>query len=157
MEEVKCSGCKWFLQNSFCGSPKNIGLDSDCYEPEEKYYAATKIDRIRKEIDEYTNSKTKEEIEEEVNETESVFDQLHNYLENATQEQLDKDWEELKQYNEVGPDVVDFVEQNAYKAGYDAAMEEFKLFLYKCNFCSTSYHVYNLIEEKLKELEKDEK
>lgn len=124
---------------------------------EEKSVATTKIDCIIKEFDGYINSKSKEEIEEEINETESVFDQLHNYLENATQEQLDKDWEELKQYNEVGPEVVDLVEQTAYKAGYDAAMAEFKLFLCKCSFCSTSYHVYSLIEEKLKELEDYEK
>ena len=94
----KCSGCKWFncinvngVNHGFCRSKRNMGLDSDCYEPEEKSVATTKIDYIRQEINGYINSKTKEEIEEEVNETESMFDQLHKYLENATQEELDAD------------------------------------------------------------------
>lgn len=79
MEGVKCSGCKWFNclnvnddSYGFCRSKRNIGLDSDCYEPEEKSVATTKIDYIRQEINDYVNSKTKEEIEEEINEIESV-------------------------------------------------------------------------------------
>lgn len=47
-----------------------------------------------------------EKPKEEIN-SESVLDELRKYLETATQEQLDKDWEELKQYNEFGPEIVE--------------------------------------------------
>lgn len=117
MEESKCLGCKWFNCTNvngdnygFCRSKRNIGLDADCYESEESSNASSKIEAVKQEINDYVNSKSKEEIETEVNETESVFEKLQKYLENATQEQLDKDWEELKQYNEVGPVIVDSCE-----------------------------------------------
>lgn len=116
MKGLKCSGCKgckWLLPNSFCGYPNNTKISNDCYESEENSNASSKIEAVKQEINDYVNSKSKEEIETEVNETESVFEKLQKYLENATQEQLDKDWEELKQYNEVGPVIIDSCE-----AGY---------------------------------------
>lgn len=30
---------------------------------------------------------------------------LEEYFKNTPKEQLDKDWEELKKYNEIGPDI----------------------------------------------------
>ena len=35
----------------------------------------------------------------------NVKEQLKDYFSNTPQEQLDKDWEELKHLNEIGPDV----------------------------------------------------
>lgn len=38
-----------------------------------------------------------------------LFEQLKEYFETTPKEQLDKDWEELKHWNEIGPDVTEFV------------------------------------------------
>lgn len=34
---------------------------------------------------------------------------LEEYFRNNPKEQLDKDWEELKKYNEIGPDVDEYL------------------------------------------------
>ena len=34
---------------------------------------------------------------------------LEEYFRNTPKEQLDKDWEELKKYNEIGPDVDEYI------------------------------------------------
>ena len=34
---------------------------------------------------------------------------LDEYFRNTPKEQLDKDWEELKKYNEIGPDVDEYI------------------------------------------------
>ena len=38
-----------------------------------------------------------------------VFESLKNYFENTPNEQIEKDWEELKKYNEIGPDIEEFL------------------------------------------------
>lgn len=38
-----------------------------------------------------------------------VFKSLKNYFENTPSEQIEKDWEELKKYNEIGPDIEEFL------------------------------------------------
>ena len=38
----------------------------------------------------------------------NVKEQLKDYFSNTPQEQLDKDWEELKHWNEIGPDVFEW-------------------------------------------------
>lgn len=38
-----------------------------------------------------------------------VFESLKNYFENTPSEQIEKDWEELKKYNEIGPDIEEFL------------------------------------------------
>ena len=38
----------------------------------------------------------------------SLSEQLKDYFSNTPQEQLDKDWEELKHWNEIGPDVFEW-------------------------------------------------
>lgn len=45
-----------------------------------------------------------------------ILKKLNEYLENASEEQLKKDWEELEQYNQYGPDALEFLnraEENA--------------------------------------------
>lgn len=39
-----------------------------------------------------------------------LYEQLKEYFETTPKEQLDKDWEELKHWNEIGPDVTEFVD-----------------------------------------------
>lgn len=41
----------------------------------------------------------------------NILDDLKKYLANATQEELDKDWDELKDYNKIGPEVSAFCGQ----------------------------------------------
>ena len=41
-----------------------------------------------------------------------LVDELLAYLSKASKEQLVKDWEELKEFNEVGPEVTSFIEQS---------------------------------------------
>lgn len=38
-----------------------------------------------------------------------VFESLKNYFENTPSEQIEKDWEELKKYNEIGPGIEEFL------------------------------------------------
>lgn len=35
----------------------------------------------------------------------NLLQKLEEYFRNTSKEQLDKDWEELKEYNEIGPDI----------------------------------------------------
>lgn len=48
-----------------------------------------------------------------------VFKSLKNYFENTPSEQIEKDWEELKKYNEIGPDIEEFlsVQKNSQRHG----------------------------------------
>ena len=39
----------------------------------------------------------------------NILQVLDEYLKNTPKEQLDKDWEELKQYNEVGPNMEEYI------------------------------------------------
>ena len=39
----------------------------------------------------------------------SLSEQLKDYFNNTPQEQLDKDWEELKHWNEIGPEVDEYI------------------------------------------------
>ena len=39
-----------------------------------------------------------------------IVEQLRKHFEEATQEQLDKEWEELKHWNEIGPTVDEYLE-----------------------------------------------
>lgn len=44
-----------------------------------------------------------------------MYEDLKKYFENTSKEQLDEDWKELKHWNEIGPDVseyIDFVAKN---------------------------------------------
>jgi len=53
----------------------------------------------------------------------NILEDLKKYLANATQEELDKDWDELKEYNKIGPEVSAFVvnaliiSHNCYNGG----------------------------------------
>ena len=38
----------------------------------------------------------------------SLSEQLKDYFNNTSQEQLDTDWEKLKHWNEIGPDVFEW-------------------------------------------------
>ncbi len=38
-----------------------------------------------------------------------ILQKLKEYFENTPKEQLDKDWEELKEYNEIGPDMDEYI------------------------------------------------
>lgn len=40
----------------------------------------------------------------------SIVEQLRKHFEEATQEELDKEWEELKHWNEIGPTVDEYLE-----------------------------------------------
>lgn len=40
-----------------------------------------------------------------------LSDSLKEYFKNTPQEQLDKDWEEIKPLNNIGTDVLEYVEQ----------------------------------------------
>lgn len=40
----------------------------------------------------------------------SILEQLKNYFENASPEQLKKDWDELSEWNKVGPTVDEYLE-----------------------------------------------
>lgn len=46
----------------------------------------------------------------------NLYSQLFDYFKNTPKEQLDKDWEESKHWNEIGTDVNEWVEN---------AMEEY--------------------------------
>ena len=39
-----------------------------------------------------------------------IAEQLRKHFEEATQEELDKEWEELKHWNEIGPTVDEYLE-----------------------------------------------
>ena len=39
-----------------------------------------------------------------------IVKQLRKHVEEATQEELDKEWEELKHWNEIGPTVDEYLE-----------------------------------------------
>ena len=50
----------------------------------------------------------------------NILQKLEEYFKNTHKEQLDKDWEELKKYNEIGPDVDEYlksVEESIKKYG----------------------------------------
>lgn len=40
----------------------------------------------------------------------SVSESLEKYFNETPQEQLDKDWEELKHWNDIGPDAREYIE-----------------------------------------------
>lgn len=40
-----------------------------------------------------------------------MLDSLKQYFENTPQEQLDKDWEEMKHLNDIGPDALEYAEK----------------------------------------------
>ena len=40
----------------------------------------------------------------------SVSESLEKYFNETPQEQLDKDWEELKHWNDIGPDANEYIE-----------------------------------------------
>ena len=46
-----------------------------------------------------------------------IVEQLRKHFEEATQEELDKEWEELKHWNEIGPTVDEYLE-NLKKYGF---------------------------------------
>ena len=55
----------------------------------------------------------------------NLLQKLEEYFRNTPKEQLDKDWEELKEYNEIGPDVDEYIKSvedfsAAEKAGLKA-------------------------------------
>lgn len=39
----------------------------------------------------------------------NLLQKLEEYFRNTPKEQLDKDWEELKKYNEIGPDIDEYL------------------------------------------------
>lgn len=39
----------------------------------------------------------------------NILQKLEEYFRNTPKEQLDKDWEELKEYNEIGPDMDEYL------------------------------------------------
>ena len=41
---------------------------------------------------------------------ENIFEQLKAYLATATQEELDADWEKLRKYNEIGPEILSLLD-----------------------------------------------
>lgn len=41
----------------------------------------------------------------------TVLEKLQKQLQNSTQEELDKEWEELKEWNEIGPSVEEYVQE----------------------------------------------
>ena len=42
---------------------------------------------------------------------ETVLEKLQKQLQNSTQEELGKEWEELKEWNEIGPSVEEYVQE----------------------------------------------
>ena len=41
----------------------------------------------------------------------TVLEKLQKQLQNSTQEKLDKEWEELKEWNEIGPSVEEYAQE----------------------------------------------
>ena len=41
----------------------------------------------------------------------TALEKLQKQLQNSTQEELDKEWEELKEWNEIGPSVEKYVQE----------------------------------------------
>lgn len=41
----------------------------------------------------------------------TVLEKLQKQLQNSTQEELDKEWEELKEWNKIGPSVEEYVQE----------------------------------------------
>ena len=39
----------------------------------------------------------------------NLSEQLKDYFDNTSQEQLDKDWEKLKYWNELGPEIDEYL------------------------------------------------
>ena len=58
-----------------------------------------------------------------------ILEKLDEYLENASPEQLEKDWAELEQYNHDGPDILDLLEKRV-----DPKQCKFQIDLYKKMF-----------------------
>jgi len=46
-----------------------------------------------------------------------ILQKLDEYLNNATPEQLDADWEKLKQYNQEGPEMLDCLPKTEHSMG----------------------------------------
>ena len=49
---------------------------------------------------------------------ENMFKELEKYFENTPKEKLEKDWEDVKQWNEIGPDVTEYckmIKKQLYK------------------------------------------
>lgn len=42
--------------------------------------------------------------------TQKIIDDLRNYFLNTSDEQLEKDWNEIKEFNNIGPSVDEYVE-----------------------------------------------
>lgn len=47
-----------------------------------------------------------------------LLDSLINYLDNATPEQLERDWKELEPFSKIGPSVDEYVNFVAQNKGY---------------------------------------
>lgn len=41
----------------------------------------------------------------------TVLEKLQKQLQDTTQEELDKEWEDLKEWNEIGPSVEEYVQE----------------------------------------------
>lgn len=57
----------------------------------------------------------------------SIVKKLNDYLANASEEQLKKDWEELEQYNQDGPDVselLDLAKKKLSESGKDICHDQ---------------------------------
>ena len=39
-----------------------------------------------------------------------IVERLRKHFEEATQEELDREWEKLKHWNEIGPSIEDYIE-----------------------------------------------
>lgn len=48
-------------------------------------------------------------------------EKLKEYFENTPKEELDKEWNEIKHLNEIGPDVIEYCEY--YKKLYDGILD----------------------------------
>ena len=57
----------------------------------------------------------------------SILEQLKNYFKNTSPEQLKKDWDELSEWNKVGPTVDEYLEEVTCFKIYDTVRERLRL------------------------------
>lgn len=70
-----------------------------------------------------------------------LLEQFVSYFSNVTNEQLQADWEELKEFNQYGPLMLLTIEKNDYKFSFAKNEKNFCLYRKKEDCVFNEYHL----------------